>query len=96
MGSALSVKNYESLADRRSVGCFLTVTSSGHWALGMEKLAPRLKSDFCCTLRPTLRLLDHANGSIGIVGGAAGKCLANKHVPTLEASRRVGNYRSEV
>ena len=31
-------------------------TSSGHWAFGMEKLAPRLRSVFCCTLRPTLRL----------------------------------------
>ena len=31
-------------------------TSSAHWALGIEKLAPRLRSVFCCTLLPTLRL----------------------------------------
>ena len=30
-------------------------SSLGHWALGMEKPVPRLRSVFCCTLRPTLR-----------------------------------------
>ena len=35
--------------------------------------------------------LDQANGSIGVVGGAAGQCLSNVHAPTLEASKRFGN-----
>ena len=39
--------------------------------------------------------LDQANGSIGVVGGAAGQCLSNVHAPTLEASKRFGNPENE-
>ena len=40
--------------------------------------------------------LDHANGSIGFVGGAAGQCLSNRHAPTLEASKRFGNPKIKI
>ena len=39
--------------------------------------------------------LDQANGSIGVVGGAAGQCFSNVHAPTLEASNRFGNPKIE-
>ena len=58
------------------------------------KLAPRLRSVFCCSLRSTLRLsIRRTTDREGFVGGAAGQGFTNMHGPTLSVSNPIENIK---
>ena len=67
------------------------------WLLGLGdgKACSEVEERLLLYLAANSAALDQANGSIGVVGGAAGQCLSNVHVPTVEASKRFGNPENE-
>ena len=59
----------------------------GPLGLGNGKVCSEVEQRFLLDLAANSQALDQANGSIGSVGGAAGRCLAYKHSPILAKSK---------
>ena len=71
--------------------CLNDLDQFGPLDFGDGKACSEVEERLLLHLAANSTAFDHANRSIGFFGGAAGQCLSNKHAPTLEASRRVGN-----
>ena len=59
----------------------------GPLGLGNGKVCSEVEQRFLLYLAANSSALDQANGSIGFVGGAAGRCLGYKHSPILAKSK---------
>ena len=59
----------------------------GLLGLGNGKVCSEVEQRFLLYLAANSSALDQANGSIGFVGGAAGRCLGYKHSPILAKSK---------
>ena len=71
--------------------CLYDFNQFGPFGFGDGKACSEVEERLLLYLAANSAALDQANGSIGVVGGAAGQCLSNVHAPTLEASKRFGN-----
>ena len=71
--------------------CLNDFNQLGPLGLGDGKACSEVEERLLLYLAANSAALDQANGSIGVVGGAAGQCLSNVHAPTLEASKWFGN-----
>ena len=59
----------------------------GPLGLGNGKVCSEVEQRFLLYLAANSQALDQAKGSIGFVGGAAGRCLGYKHSPILAKSK---------
>ena len=59
----------------------------GPLGLGNGKVCSEVEQRFLLYLAANSSALDQANGSIGFVGGAAGRCLGYKYSPILAKSK---------